>query len=106
MADHLPLSLEPSSGDRRRWLVGLSVDCRRRLVHGALVVCDGRALDCRAEIAATSSAAVTPQARRLWRRIARGRGEHPTAAAALATQLAEIEAMAVDQLAAQAPRAW
>ncbi len=91
---------------RKRWTIGLAVSSGCRWLHAALVGSEGRGLSIRAQVVADRTWAIPPELTRLFARLRRGRHRSPTDAALLAAQLAECQAILLDEFAAQIAPVW
>jgi 1,6-anhydro-N-acetylmuramate kinase len=91
---------------RKRWMIGLAVSSGCRRLHAALVGSEGTGLSSRAQVLADRTWPVPPELTRLFARLRRGRQRSPTDAALLAAQLAECQAILLDEFSAQIAPVW
>jgi 1,6-anhydro-N-acetylmuramate kinase len=91
---------------RKRWTIGLAVSSGCRRLHAALLASEGTGLSSRAQVVADRTWAVPAELTRLFAHLRRGHNRSPTDAALLAAQLAECQAILLDEFAAQIAPVW
>ncbi len=91
---------------RRRWLIGMAVGSACRQLTAALVGADGRGLSSRVEVPAHRQLTLPRETTLLFRRLRRGRARSPADAGLLAAQLAESQAVLLDELATEIAPVW
>lgn len=91
---------------RRRWLIGITVGSACRQVTAALVGAEGHGLASRVEVATYRRLTVPRASTQLFQRLRQGSVSSPAGAALLAAQLAECQAMLLDELAAEIAPVW
>lgn len=91
---------------RKRWTIGLAVSSRCRLLAAALVGSEGSGLSSRAETLAYRRLVLSQEIGRLFACLRRGSKRSPADAALLAAQLAESQALLLDEFAAQIAPVW
>jgi 1,6-anhydro-N-acetylmuramate kinase len=92
--------------ERRRFFVGAAVDVRCTQVTATMIAATGRGLESRFEVASSAVTTIQPCVTALFEQLSSGVARHPTDVMLLASQLAEIEAEALDRLAAIEHEAW
>jgi anhydro-N-acetylmuramic acid kinase len=89
--------------DRCRFALGISVSGSCRKLRAALVAANGQALDMRLELATALVRDVPRRLTRRFRHYAKRGPKKPGLAAVLSAEIAELEAMIVDEICSQAP---
>jgi 1,6-anhydro-N-acetylmuramate kinase len=91
---------------RKRWTIGLSVSSRCRLLGAVLVGTEGSGLSGRAETLAYRQLPLAREISHLFARLHQATSRSPADAALLAAQLAECQAVLLDEFAADIAPVW
>ena len=106
MADSNLLHRLCALAEHRRWLLGVKATARYGSLSAALVATLGSGLESRAEVVAHRSAPLPRELQKTFQRLRRGISPNATPAAVLAAQLAERQALLLEEFAAEIAPVW
>jgi anhydro-N-acetylmuramic acid kinase len=92
--------------ERRRFFVGVAVNPQCTFATAGIVAASGRGLDARFEVSTHQIEEVPREVTALYESLSRSTAARPTDATVLASQLAEVQASALNRLAAMEHDAW